>query len=209
MPYRGGDREQVDVEATGTTVEYYASPDSPLPRVQAVLEQLGQFPAFTQVFSGVRVVVSRPGAQLTSLEGLDERFVGEGAASCTELPPFPAGPVVFIRYNSIMAWDISFAHELLHLKYCLLDQATRDRLQAVWEDMRNPAGPSSSYYGNANEMFAYFGQWYLAGFATIVNEEVPAMHGILRDVLQEARLSGQFMTPEYVRHQVRDLKQKF
>lgn len=207
--YRGGERFQEALAPSGSWVEYYASPESPVARVDEILKSLQSFETFTSVFDGMRVIVTRPQATLTSLEGLGPQFVGEGAASCAGLIPYPQGPVIFIKYDSLMAWDISFAHELLHLKFCHLDANVVQQLTVEWETLKGPGTPSSPYYGNANEMFAYFGQWYLAGYDHLLMEEVPSIGKLLRQILGNATLKPQHMTSEYVRQQIQLLNEKF
>jgi len=49
-------------------------------------------------------------------------------------------------------------------------------------------------YPNPQEMFAYFGQWYLAGFGSLIREREPEVYALCEQFLGKARVSPEGIT---------------
>ncbi len=181
----------------GAKLETYPGSEAAAARMRAMVKGLNASPTFAAVLAKTTLVITPPGRGVEALPEL-EGF-GDGIEGVASGQGFAGGgrsirgPAFIIREDSMRRWDLGAAHELLHLLRQSGGDAAYQRVVQVWNAIGGKDGQPDGY-PNAEEMFAYLGQWYLAGFHDELKQVSPEAFALLRDMIGEARVSPGAMT---------------
>jgi hypothetical protein len=142
------------------------------------------------------ILVSPPGRGLEAVFGPE--YTMEGFANPEGIPGVTVGNTLAIRSDSIEAWFLGAAHELLHLLHMNAGPDFHQRIVDVWNQEGFKLGQPDDY-PNPHEMFAYLGQWYMAGYGDILKELVPSAYELCRELIGKARIDPEQIGPEDAR----------
>lgn len=192
----------------GGKLETYPGSEAAAAKLEALVASLSADPKFARVLAKTTLVITPPGKGLESvpetqalgaeIEGVATSFGFEGGGRT--IPP----PAFVIRQDSILGWNLGAAHELLHLlRFDQGDQALKDTL-ATWNAIGGKDGQPDGY-PNAEEMFAYFGQWYLAGFGAELKAVSPDAFALCEKYLGQARIDPGTLTAATARTSLESL----
>lgn len=181
---------------SGAKIEVYPNSQQAQQHVERIVAGLARNPSFAQVLAGLNIIVTPPSRGLECIPGLGEMYKdAEGVASWQVDPRVCDRPFVAIRHDSVCHWDLGIAHELIHQLHFNLPNDVQDRIKQVWQDLRLPDAQDDPY-ANEFEMLAFFGQWYLAGFGGVIEQLEPQLHGLLSDVLGDARVDARDLSQD-------------
>lgn len=184
-----GTRE-VTTLPNGTRLETYPGSADAEREVARLVEMLGRKPEFAALLAQTTVIVSPPGRGMEAIPELDAQYEGvEGLAMFKGLDGASGPPTLTIRHDSITSWDLGAAHEILHLYLHSLPPDVSQRASAIRETLWAP-GAVHDDYANFHEMYAFFGQWYLAGRGELVREKSPELYALLEETLGDARVKA-------------------
>lgn len=173
----------------GGVIEVYRGGRDAIERVDAVEMGLCARQSLCDLLAITTVIVSPPRAGLDGIRELGELYAeAEGVAMYWGLDGAEVDPTLAIRYDSIMSWDLGLAHEVMHLHLFNLGEEADARVQQVREELKSEDYVDDPY-ANYHELFAYLGQWYLAGFGAIIEEQEEELYQVFVDYAGEARVS--------------------
>lgn len=190
---------QQEVLPGGAKIESYPDSDAALARLKKMIEDMSRHPGLAKALSKATMVISPPGKPLAAIpegRGLPDQYEGVASALAFEGPGgrVVAPPAFLIREDSLRHWTLGAAHELLHLyRYELGDQG-KAQLDDAWRKLGGVERPNGN--PNSDELFAYFGQWYLAGFKDQVKEASPEMFALLTESLGDASVDPGALTAQ-------------
>jgi hypothetical protein len=173
--------------ATGARVLYFA--EDQLPRLEQVLRDLAESPLFAEVLRETTIILSPPGQKLDALFG-PAYAQSEGFANEDGVEGYSRGLTYALTDESLRKWFLGAGHELLHLLEMHQGEATSRRIKQVWDELGFKVGQPNGY-PNPKEMFAYFGQWYLAGFGHLLPEP---LQGLFAEVIGSAHVDAEGIT---------------
>ena len=130
------------------------------------------------------------------------------AAEGLAMPGGPDGmsgpPTLVIRSDSLLRWDLGVAHELIHLLEASQGTTAARKVVKVWQSIR-ASNAQNDPSANPHEMFAYFGQWYMAGFGHIIQEHSPLLHQLCADLIGDAHVDTGGITEAQARATIASL----
>jgi hypothetical protein len=178
--------------ATGASIRSYPGSEALVQRMETLLKGLSKSPNFRSFIQKATVLISPPGQGLEAVfgPGYDmEGFASHQGFDGTQ----PNTPVLAIRSDSLGSWYLGAAHELIHLVEADKGPGVSAKLAQVFEAEGFKRGQPDGY-PNPAEMFAYFGQWYLAGFGEELKTRSPALYALCREYLGAARIDPEQIT---------------
>ena len=110
----------------------------------------------------------------------------EGVAMYAGIDGQSGPPTLAIRHDSISRWDLGAAHELIHLLHFDLGEAALKEAHDILMGFQSPS--ANDDYANPHEMFAFFGQWYLAGHGNVIEGLHKPLYDFLEKHLGDARI---------------------
>ena len=175
----------------GARLQSYPGSEAAVAAMKQMVAGLSRDPAFAALLKKTTLVISPPGRGLDAIPEADGLGDGvEGAASSVgftgngrSLPP----PAFVIREDSIRRWQLGAGHELLHLLRSEKGPALEAEMNQVWQQIGGQDGQPDGY-PNAEEMFAYLGQWYLAGFGEQLKQVSPEAYALIAKTVGTARI---------------------
>ncbi|MEN0063382.1 MAG: hypothetical protein AAGA48_14620 [Myxococcota bacterium] len=212
----GPDGRVVCETPLGTRIEVY--PDSrprTVDRVASVADAMAESPAMASVVADTTLLVAPPERDLNALPELaDLALPGlewsaiEGLAMYWG-PEFEAyAPTVAIRHDSVERWNLGVAHELLHL--VLHDLGPEVQAEAL--ELRRAMlakGQTPAPGADEHELFAYFGQWRLAGYGALIAETEPELDSWLEMHLGAAQIGARGTSDEQANWAIEELRRWF
>jgi hypothetical protein len=178
--------------ATGATIRAYPGSEHPIARLEKLLAGLSKDPEFARVIHRLTVIIGPRGQGLDAMFG-PEYSKSQGFADDKGMPGAVHGPMLAIRYDALDRELLTAAHELSHLVRADRGKPAAEALQRVWHQMQFRVGQPGNY-PNPEEMFAYFGQWYLAGFGDVLKEKAPPLYELCEKFLGKARVDAEQAT---------------
>lgn len=181
----------------GAHVESYPGSDAAMARLRTLVEGLRASPRFDALMAKTTLVVSPPGKGLEALPEVEGW--GPGVEGTAGFEGFTAngqtipGPALIIREDSLRSWALGAAHELLHLLRADGGDAAKARIDSVWAQIGGRDGQPDGY-PNSEEMLAYFGQWYLAGFGEELRQVSPEAFALCQELIGDAHIDAGAMT---------------
>jgi len=203
IPKHTGKR-RVETTAQGARIHFYPGTDAELRTMRGVLDSLSRSKTFKNYLAKLNILLTPPGQGLSLFD--PTYSFAEGVARTQDIAGVKA-PVLVLRSDSLQRWTLGAAHELIHLLEADLGPSVMARVDQVWKSqgyVEQAAGGA-----NAREMLAYFGQYYLAGFGDLVEQKVPAVGALLRDILGDARVDPGTLTEANARAWIERLDSSF
>ncbi|MBX7099029.1 MAG: hypothetical protein K1X89_15065 [Myxococcaceae bacterium] len=175
----------------GAKLESYPGSDVAVGKMKTLVAGLSRDPAFAALLARTTLVIAPPGRNIDAIpEGVGYGAGVEGVAGSDGFDGgghhIPA-PAFLVREDSIRQWNLGAAHELLHLLRFSKGDAVGAELASVWQQIGGRDGQPDGY-PNAEEMFAYFGQWYLAGFGEQLRQVSPEAYAFCQRNIGNARV---------------------
>lgn len=197
--------------STGAKLVVYGDGRRETARIESILGQLAREPKLRRVIEKTTIVVSPQGKGLETIPegaslGPELAAQAEGIALHRAFGHQIAAPTLAIRNDSVMQWDLGVVHELVHLVEAEGGPELSQKIAAVWRDLtRN--NTNLDYYSNSREMFAFMGQWYLAGYGDVIRQDSPALFKLLSENLGTTALQAQIgaLPPADARAHVRKM----
>lgn len=175
-------------------------------RAAQVCDALACNPKMRQMLGGAKVYISGPGQDLARLMQVPQ-YVGqqiEGLALGERQGRWTCG----VTSASLRKWNLGLVHELTHLQEMSKGPKLSQRIERVWSRLRGSSviGKGQDAYANSREMYAFLGQWYLAGHGQSVKRHAPEVYHLLRDTLGQPRVPvGQPTHPAFADQTIRQL----
>ncbi|MBK7862737.1 MAG: hypothetical protein IPJ65_29830 [Archangiaceae bacterium] len=190
---QGPDLRQRNVETLpgGAKLESYPGSDQAKQKLSALVQGLSRDPEFAALLARATLVIGPPGRALDAVPELGSDYAGaEGVATSFGFDGNGRqvkAPAFMVTDASIRQWNLGAGHELLHLLRFAKGDAAGQRCAQVWQQIGGRDGQPDGY-PNAEEMFAYLGQWYLAGFGDELKQVCPEGYALCRDFIGTARI---------------------
>jgi poly(3-hydroxybutyrate) depolymerase len=172
----------------GAKLEVYPNSDDAKRAITELVANLSASPVFARTLAKSTILVSPPGAGVDAIPEVGPHYASaEGVAMFAGPDGVSGPPTLVIRHDSITRWELGAAHEIIHLVMHDLGDAALAEAEAIRVSIKTPGTPEDDY-ANAHEMVAFFGQWHLAGYGSLIRAKSPALADFLERTLGTARI---------------------